>query len=171
MVFAFGLLVVLFAILFLTLRSRRAGDRVAIENLDVFSLAARYRPMMRLLDHSDFELVSSAGDPALLRRLKSQRRAIFRGYLRSLSRDHARLCAHTRAVLLNGGAESGESVITLHRAEIIFRLTVLSVSCKLVLHAIGFRNVKMWGLMDSFEKIRLQAESVSPAPQEAPSSV
>ena len=171
MVFAFAVLAVLFAVLFFTLRSRRAGDRVAIENLDIFSLAARYRPMMRLLDPSDFELVSSAGDPALLRRLKAQRRSIFRGYLKSLCRDHARVCAHTRAVLLNGGAESGESVIALHRAEIIFRLTVLSVSCKLVLHAVGFRNVRMWGLMDSFEKVRLQAESLSPATQEASSSV
>jgi hypothetical protein len=171
MALAFGSLVALFAVLFFTLRSRRAGDRVAIENLDIFSLDARYRPMVRLLDRSDFELVSSAGDPVLLRRLKSQRRAIFRGYLKSLSRDHARLCAHTRAVLLNGGAESGESVVALHRAEIIFRLTVLSVSCKLVLHAVGLRNVRMWGLMDSFEKIRLQAESVSTAPQESSSSV
>ena len=161
MILSIALILVLFVGLTVTLRFRRTEDRVAIENLDVFALAARYRPMSRLLDNSDFELINSAGDPALLRRVKSQRRVIFRGYLRSLCRDHARLCAHTRAALLVGSGDSSSSILALHRAELLFRFLVLSVNCKLVLHAMGTRNVAVWGLMDSFEKVRLEAESIS----------
>ncbi len=161
MAFALGFLLVLFVTIFVTLRSHRNADCVPIENLDVFSLAARYRPMMRLLDESDFELVSAVGDPALLRRLRSQRRTIFRGYLRSLRRDHARLCSHMRALLLQGDADRSDAILALHRAELSFRFTVISVSSKLMFHAVGFHDVKVWGLMDGFEKVRLQAESIS----------
>ncbi len=60
--------------------------------LENFSVS-KYRPMERLLSEEYFEfLVSQEGyEPKIGKRLRSERRRIFRGYLRSIRRDFQRL--------------------------------------------------------------------------------
>lgn len=140
---------------------RGSASAVPVEKFDFFALSARYRPMLRLLDGTDFELLNDAGDPKLLRRMRSQRRAIFRGYLRSLRRDHAMLCDCVRALIVQSDTDQGELVSNLYRMETSFRFLVLGVNFRLALHALGANNVAVWGLMDCFEKLRSQAELLS----------
>jgi len=128
------------------------------ENLDIFALSARYRPMLRLLDGTDFELLDEAGDPKLLRRMRTQRRSIFRGYLKSLRRDHAKLCDCVRALIVQSETDQAELVSNLYRMEMSFRMLVFGINVRLALHALGANHVAVWGLMDCFEKLRSQAE-------------
>src|ERR1044071_6455020 len=60
--------------------------------LDEFSID-KYRPMLRLLSERDFEYLSmqAGSTPEIARRLRSERRKIFRAYLWNLVRDFNRL--------------------------------------------------------------------------------
>lgn len=143
------------------LAPRSSGGTLQGENFDFLALSARYRPMLRLLDGTDFELLNDAGDPKLMRRMRSQRRAIFRGYLRSLRRDHAMLCDCVRALIVQADTDQAELVSNLYKMETSFRFLVLGVNVRLALHALGANHVAVWGLMDCFEKLRSQAELLS----------
>lgn len=156
--FVAGFLILVLIAAFVSLRPRSTNTALCMESFDIFALAARYRPMMRLLDGSDFEIVNSIGDPRLTRRVKRQRRAIFRGYLRCLSRDHARLCAHIRAAALESPVDCSPLLLEVYRAEMRFRMTMAAVNFRLVLHAVGLPNVAASGLMYSFEVLRQRAE-------------
>jgi hypothetical protein len=123
--------------------------------------------MLRLLDGTDFELLNAAGDPKLMRRMRTQRRAIFRGYLRSLRRDHAMLCDCVRALIVQSDSDQADLVSSLYRMETSFRFLVLGVNFRLALHALGANQVAVWGLMDCFEKLRSQAELLSSSCQAA----
>jgi hypothetical protein len=143
------------------LAPRSSAGSAPVENFDIFALSARYRPMLRLLDGTDFELLDEAGDPKLLRRMRTQRRAIFRGYLKSLKRDHARLCDCVRALIVQSDTDQAQLVSSLYRMEISFQFLVVGINCRLALHALGANHVAVWGLMDCFEKLRSQAEFLS----------
>jgi hypothetical protein len=143
------------------LAPRSSGGAVTVEKFDFLALSARYRPMLRLLDGSDFELLNDAGDPKLMRRMRAQRRAIFRGYLKSLRRDHAMLCDCVRALIVHADSDQAALVSNLYRMENSFRFLVLGVNFRLALHALGANNVAVWSLMDCFEKLRSQAELLS----------
>src|SRR5580658_6611197 len=53
----------------------------------------RYRQMLRLLSPEDTGLIS---DPALRRKLRTQRSGLFREYLRNLTEDYGKLLAGVR---------------------------------------------------------------------------
>src|ERR1700722_16959829 len=57
--------------------------------------ATRYRPMERLLADDDYRFLASQPgcDNKMLRRVRSERRRLFRGYLACLSRDFGRVSA------------------------------------------------------------------------------
>jgi nitroreductase len=117
--------------------------------------------MLRLLDGSDFELLNEAGDPKLLRRIRSQRRTIFRGYLRSLGRDHARLCAQVRALIVASNTDREDLASALFRMEMTFQRLMLTVHVRLAVHALGIGSVTAAPLMQCFEQVRQHAESLS----------
>src|SRR5688500_7728052 len=82
--------------------------------LDKFSVA-RYRPMERLLSDDDYEFLSAQPgyDPSIARRLKSERRQIFRIYLRHLSEDFSRLHHAARLMLIYSPEDRPELARTL----------------------------------------------------------
>src|SRR5688572_20360045 len=69
--------------------------------LDTFSVT-RYRPMERLLSKEDFEFLASQPgyDPGMSRKLRAERRRIFRSYLRQLRIDFIRLHQVARLLVL-----------------------------------------------------------------------
>ena len=58
----------------------------------------RYRPMERLLNGEDFRFLASQSsfDKNLIRKMRAERRKIFRGYLACLSRDFSLVAASLR---------------------------------------------------------------------------
>jgi hypothetical protein len=123
----------------------------------------RYRPMLRLLDGPDFDLLSEAGDPKLMRQLRTARRTIFRGYLRGLRKDHALLCAQLRLAILEAGPEAKSLHFALLRMETTFNLLIILVNARLLVHAMGIGKIGVSALVESLESLRRQAELFAPA--------
>src|SRR5580692_10972349 len=81
------------AVLAFLFRRLIAGPKslpVSVEWINDLSIA-RYRPMERLLTEEDYRFLASQPgiDKKALRRLRGERRKIFRGYLACLSHDFA----------------------------------------------------------------------------------
>ncbi len=160
MAFVAFFVLVLFAAIALSLRPKTHGSPLRVENLDLEALSTRYRPMLRLLDGSDFELLNEAGDPAMVRRIRAQRRAIFRGYLTSLGRDHARLCARVRTLILESKTDREDLASALFRMELTFQRMMFGVHVRLALHTLGIGSVTAAPLMKCLEQVRQHAESL-----------
>ena len=157
------LLIVLFASLLfaaaLGLIFRRGSDTVPVPaNLVVADIADRYRPMARLLNDEDFEVLNATGDRKLLRRIRSQRRTIFRGYLRSLRRDHAMLCAHVRCLMVQSVSDRGDLASALLKNQLAFECTLAGVHTRLAMHALGVGTVDVSSVLGSFEQLRYQID-------------
>src|SRR2546421_261833 len=93
-------------------RSRSTGMIASREWIEEIA-ADRYRPMMRILDHGEFEFLRL--QPGMtsrqIVRIRIQRCRIFRGYLRLLDADFRRVCGALKLVI----AESGEDRSDLAR--------------------------------------------------------
>jgi hypothetical protein len=126
-------------------------------------IAERYRPMARLLDEHDFELLNSAGDRRLLSRLRSQRRVIFRGYLRCLRRDHAALCACLRSFMIDASDDRKDLAVALLKMEWTFRLLLVQVNARLAMHTAGVGTVDVTAILGSVDRVLQQLESMKTA--------
>ena len=94
----------------------------------------RYRPMSRLLSLEDTELIS---DPALRRKLRIQRRDIFRGYLLSLTRDYGKLLGEVRLIMAQSGIDRPDLAKALIRNQVLFSLARCRIEFRLGLYALG----------------------------------
>src|SRR5579884_2653909 len=91
------------------LRSLRAASPLNVPvNLD-----GRYRPMLRLLSEED--LAVAAGNPSLVRKLRSERRRLFRGYLHCVERDYGRLLAGIRMAMVQAHTDRRDLARALAR--------------------------------------------------------
>src|SRR3954471_8954261 len=109
-----------------------------------FSLT-KYRPMQRLLDDSDARYLSAHDSctPQMLKRLRTERRRIFRSYLRSLISDFNRLHMAARMVLLYAEQDRPDLASALFRQRVTFTVAVVAIECRLVLHALGLTTVNV----------------------------
>lgn len=145
-------------VLLVVLRRVMSPSTVVECNLDwvsEFSIA-KYRPMLRLLDEAEFRYLSSQPgcSDQLIRRMRIERRRIFRSYLKSLVRDFNRLHVAGRMVLVYSGSDRPEFASALLRTRLQFSLAVVAVECRLALHAIGLANVDVSPLLGSMESMR-----------------
>ncbi|HWB97508.1 MAG TPA: hypothetical protein VG672_12415 [Bryobacteraceae bacterium] len=105
--------------------------------------ASRYRPMARLLSNDDFRFLASQPgyNRAMARRLRRERRKAFRGYLRCLTRDFGRVCTAIQLLLMDSAADRPDLAAALVKQRAIFRLNLLAVECRLLLHACGWNRM------------------------------
>ena len=160
--FAAGFLV--FALAAFLLRPSVLSSAPHGGSMDLLLLSVRYRPMLRLLDGADFQFLDASGDPKLIRRMRAERRAIFRSYLRCLRRDHARVCAQIRFIIVNSNSDRKDLAAALSRFEMSFQMLMVGVQVRLAMHALGLGKINAKGLMGSLDRIRIQAESLAGAP-------
>ncbi len=121
--------------------------------------AERYRPMLRLLSDEDFSFVSA--NIALQRSLKSDRRKLFRSYLRCLTRDYGCLLAGIRSAMAGSGVDRPDLARALAKNRALFALAVYRVELRLALHSLGVGTVDISGLVDAFEGLRAQVNVLS----------
>lgn len=165
-----GVLVAAVAILFACLfRRLNAPDRERLPNLEWcqgFSIH-RYRPMERLFSEEDYQfLAAQCGySPEMGRRLKAQRRRIFRHYLRGLSRDFSRLHTAARFMLLHAPQDRPDLAIQLFRQRLLFRYALLSVHSTLVLQTLGVGTVDVRRLVQALESMGSQFRQLAAVPQ------
>src|SRR5580658_4461034 len=102
----FGSIFLKFVLKLRSLQSAEAGSRTSVA-------ADRYRPMLRLLSDDDLAFVSA--NSKLHRELRAKRRNLFRGYLRCLTRDYARLLAGVRKAMVHSEVDRPDLARALAR--------------------------------------------------------
>ena len=127
---------------------------------------ARYRPMMRLLDDTDYKFLE--GQPGyskkFVQRLRSQRRAIFRAYLRNLVRDFHRLHLAARMILIYAPQDRPDLAMTLMKQRLLFSVAILSVEFRLILHGLGLGTVDVRNLIGALDQMRANIGDLAAVP-------
>jgi hypothetical protein len=151
--------------LYRTLASRK-NSIVSMDELLVLS-PGKYRPMERLLGEADFRFLASQPgfSPKLGRRLRTERRQIFRGYLRSLRRDFGAVTAACHLLVVHSAEDRAELASTLMRQQLMFGLGMMAVEGRLLLHAAGIGTVDVHGLVESLETMQTQVRILLAPPQ------
>ena len=119
---------------------------------------ARYRPMERLLSGEDYRFLASQPgfNRKMLRRVRSQRRKIFRVYLGCLRDEFSQVAAALRLIMTYSAEDRPDLARILYKQQVLFALGMLAVEARLVLHACGLGTVDVGGLVEAMENIRLE---------------
>jgi len=163
-----GVLVAAAGLLFACLFRRLiAPDRFLQPSLgwcNYFSID-RYRPMERLFSDEDYRFLADQPgySPRLARRLKAERRRIFRQYLRSLGRDFNRLYTAARFLILQSPEDRPDLVTALLRQRLVFRYAMAVVHWRLALQTLGIGTVDVSGLVRALEQMGQQFRQASVA--------
>ncbi|MGD0362214.1 MAG: hypothetical protein ABSC93_15170 [Bryobacteraceae bacterium] len=155
------------AVLAFLFRRLIAGPKslpVSVDWINDLSIA-RYRPMERLLSEEDYRFLASQPgfDRGMLRRLRSERRKIFRGYLACLSRDVSLVGAALRLMMMYSAQDRPDLARILYKQQAIFALGMMGVQWRLVLHACGMGTVDVSGLVRGMEFMRMELRQMIPA--------
>ena len=124
---------------------------------------ARYRPMLRLLDEADYKFLAAQPgySKKYINRLRSERRAIFRAYLRNLVRDFHRLHMAARMVLVYAPQDRPDLAMTLMRQRFLFTFAIMSVECRLLLHTVGIGTVDVRNLLQALDNMKINVGDLS----------
>jgi hypothetical protein len=127
-----------------------------------FSLA-RYEPMKRLLSEEDFEFLSRKPGvrPAMVRRLRAQRRRVFRAYLAELASDFNRLHRDARLMVATAPEEYSGLVGTLIGIQIRFWRALAAAEIHLTMHAVGAGRIDVSALLGPLEALHAAVHSNS----------
>lgn len=155
------------ALLYRVLATRPQVD-FSKEGLPVLA-PGKYRPMERLLQEDDFRFLAAQQGftPGLGRRLRTERRRIFRGYLHNLSRDFGKVSAAFQMLLVHSADDRADLAAGLMRQRFLFGLGMLAVEGRLLLHAVGVGTVDVRGLVASLETMQSQIQILLSPPQAA----
>jgi hypothetical protein len=141
-----------------------AGADLKSSNVNA-NLAGRYRPMLRLL--SDEDVAFASIDPKVARSLKAERRRIFRGYLRCLTKDYGRLLTGIRMVMVQSQVDRPDLAYALAKNRALFALAICRIEFHLSLHTLGVGKVDISGLVEAFDRLREHAVTLSAVPMAA----
>jgi len=146
--------------------SSQPNSEVAVDRCLVLSLE-KYRPMERLLQEQDFRFLAAQPGftPRLGRRFRTERRRIFRGYLRNLKKDFGRVSLAFRILIVHSVEDRGDLAASLLRLRVMFALGMLAVQGRLLLHAAGLGTVNVSGLVASLETMQAQMRMMLTPPQ------
>jgi hypothetical protein len=137
---------------------------VSVDWINDLSIA-RYRPMERLLSDDDYRFLKSQPgfDKRMLRRLRSERRKVFRGYLACLSRDFSLVGAALRLMMMYSSQDRPDLAGILYKQQALFAWGMLNVHWSLILHAWGLGSVDVRGLVRAMEFMRIELRQMIPA--------
>ena len=125
---------------------------------------AHYEPMKRLLSEEDFDFLKQKPgvSPALIRRMRLQRRKVFRAYLLELASDFNKLHEEARLMLTVAPEEYSDLVGILMRSQLRFWSALAGVEMRLTLHAMGIGRVDIRGLLAPLETLNAAVHRTSP---------
>jgi hypothetical protein len=144
--------------------SNGGGLPLTAEWIDELSVE-RYRPMMRLLDGGDLEFLRSQPGftSRMAAKLRAQRCQIFRGYLRCLSADFARVCAALKVLMLQSRHDRPDLASVLVQHQVLFAWGMVLVYFHLFFYRWGVCGVDVTRLVGVFDLMRLELRSLVPA--------
>ena len=152
--------------------SSQPDSEVAVDQCLVLSLE-KYRPMERLLQEDDFRFLAAQPgfSPQLGRRFRTERRRIFRSYLRNLRRDFSRLSSAFRILIVHSVEDRGDLAKSLMRIRVMFAFGMLAVEGRLLMHAAGMGAINVSGLVASLDTMQAQMRLMLTPPQTASVSI
>jgi hypothetical protein len=161
----FTILMLSLGVLFLLCRLG-SDDQVLPVTTDWLSelSTARYRPMLRLLEESDFQFLRTRKGytPEMARRLRRQRVHAFRGYLRMLEEDFDRVSAALRLTLARSAYDRPELAALLFQRRLIFAFALLCTHCRIGLFRMGLSSVDVSVLIQLFDGMRQELRTRVP---------
>lgn len=129
-------------------------NALSVSSAALSARAGRYRPMLRLLSEDDFAPVQ--GNKQLLRRLRAERTAIFRGYLRCLARDYGSLLAGLRMAVVHSSVDRPDLARAILRNRMLFAGLLCRLDMLLFLHRAGIHGIDVTGLVEALDALRVQ---------------
>jgi hypothetical protein len=155
------------AVLAFLFRRLIAGPKslpVSVDWINDLSVA-RYRPMERLLSEEDYRFLASQPgfDKRTLRRIRSERRRVFRGYLACLNRDFSMVGAALRLMITYSTQDRPDLAGILYKQQALFTFGMLAVQWRLCLHACGLGTVDVRGLVRAMDYMRTELRQMIPA--------
>ncbi len=116
--------------------------------------------MERLLRDEDCRYLASQGNFSLsqIRKIRAQRRCVFRQYLTCLCDDFASLGLLVRVLIVQSEVSRPDLAKALLRSRIIFGIALLKVEYSLMSHALGFPvdQMDVSTLVGALGRIRVQ---------------
>jgi hypothetical protein len=170
-----GLVPVVAALVFVfrALSSQSGGEAPGDGNLVL--APGKYRPMERLLRADDFRFLAAQPgySPKLGNRFRSQRRQIFRAYLKNLKRDFTRVSLTFQTLIVHSAEDRGDLAAGLVRQRTMFAFAMLAVEGRLLLHAAGMNSVTVdvSGVVESLETMQDQMRALLAPPQGAMAAI
>lgn len=124
----------------------------------------RYRPMLRLLSDEELRFLSRypGFSPKVAAQFRRQRCEIFRGYLRSLSRDFNCISLALKLLMVQASSDRPDLAATLVRTRLAFTVGLLAAHLRLVLYYFGLGTVNAAELLRLFDGMRLELRSLVP---------
>ena len=114
-----------------------------------------YAPMMRLLDEGDFAFL--AGQPGyeagIGRRLRAERKAVFRGYLWRLVRDFNELVATAKLMVVFSEEDRTEFAKSLWRQQVTFYFGVCALELRLAFYPMVLGTWDLQGPLGSLRRL------------------
>lgn len=159
LIFAVVLVLLLSTFLLVLAGVQRRMNRASLLSAKPAIDAARYRPMLRLLTEDG---VLSTGN----RQFRSRRRAIFRQYLRSLTRDYSQLLNGLRTVMAASRVDRPDLAKALARNRVLFTLAICRIEIGLLGHAAGFDTFAapdLSGIIAGLDVLRAQIDAFQPS--------
>ena len=128
-------------------------------SLDGFSIEA-YRPMERLFDETDFEFLASQPgyDPSIARKLRAERRRIFRGYLRCLISDFNRLVHLAQLAMVHSSEDRPDLARAIFRLRLNFFWNVANAEVRLALAPLPLGSINAPRLIGCLTSLRENLE-------------
>ncbi len=161
-------LVTAFALVFRKLAA--AGSDLPAQDGELNEISAhRYRPMERLLDKREYQMLERhpALNRKMIRQFRSRRVQAFRGYLRGLSADYNQVCAAIKVLIVHSAQDRADLAHLLVRQRATFTLRLMLTEARLSLHALGLGSVDVGNLVSALDSMRVELQQLTLAAQPA----
>jgi len=124
----------------------------------------RYRPMLRLLSGDELQFLKAQPgfSPKLAAQFRRQRCEIFRGYLRSLSRDYSRVSIALKLLMVQANTDRPDLAEALVRSRVAFTFALMSAHAHLLMYSFGLGTVNVSELLRLFDGMRLELRTLVP---------
>lgn len=124
----------------------------------------RYHPMLRLLSDEELKFLKRQPGftPQIEAQFRRQRCEIFRGYLRSLTRDFNRVAIALKLLMVQASSDRPELAAALVRTRMAFTFAMVGAHVHLVLYSFGLGTVNASELLRLFNGMRLELRTLVP---------
>jgi hypothetical protein len=156
----FMVLAIGFGVVFARLISRDRLVAFSDDWEDVVS-PTRYRPMERLLEETDQQLVAAMGDRKMEQEFRRVRVRIFRGFMQQVSDDFNRICKAIKLLMVTSQTDRPDLSGFLMKQQLVFAFAMMSMEVKLTLYGFGGNIVDARALTRSFDQVRAQLQTLA----------